>query len=281
MPVASSFKGGEIEIGIDPVAFSIGPLTIHWYGIMVALAVVTLVLWVWYFLRKVGIKTEDVMGAALWAIPMGIIVSRLIHVIDKYDHYFHNPGDILGLQGLTIYGAILGGLLGAWIYSRLRRASFAPLADLGAPGILLAQAIGRVGCIINGCCYGTATSLPWGFVYPRVSGQPVHPTQLYELLGDLVIFALLFWVFRGRLRPSGSLLALYLALYSALTFTVRFWRGDTEQFLGPLQEGQLIAILVFIAAAIWLVVKKTHWVREQEERVSGDAEEAPVIESPE
>ena len=263
------------------MAFSIGPISIHWYGIMVALAVATLVLWVWYFLRKVGVRTEDVMGAALWAIPMGIIVSRLIHVVDKYDYYFHNPGDILGLEGLTIYGAILGGLLGAWIYSRLRRASFAPLADLAAPGIILAQAIGRVGCILNGCCYGKPTSLPWGFVYPHAGPDPVHPTQLYELLGDLVIFALLFWVLRGRLRPSGSLLAMYLVLYSALTLTVRFWRGDTEQFLGPLQEGQLIAILVLIAAAIWLVVKKTHWGKEREELVSGDAEEPLAIESPE
>ncbi len=256
---------------------------------MVALAVVTLVLWVWYFVRKVGIRSEDVMGAALWAIPMGIIVSRLIHVIDRYDHYFHNPGDILGFEGLAIYGAILGGLLGAWIYSRLRRASFAPLADIAAPGIILAQAIGRVGCTINGCCCGKPTSLPWAVVYTHPDssavtcppfGTPIHPTQLYELLGDLVIFALLFWVFRGRLRPSGSLLALYLALYSALTFTVRFWRGDTEQFLGPLQEGQLIAILVFVAATIWLVVKKTHWVKEQEEQDSGDLEE-PVVEGQE
>jgi len=229
------------------------------------------------------------MGAALWAIPMGIIVSRLIHVIDRYDHYFHNPGDILGFEGLAIYGAILGGLLGAWIYSRLRRASFAPLADLAAPGIILAQAIGRVGCTINGCCCGKPTSLPWAVFYtPPTSasvgcaplGTLIHPTQMYELLGDLVIFALLFWVFRGRLRPSGSLLALYLALYSALTFTVRFWRGDTEQFLGPLQEGQLIAILVFVAAAIWLVAKKTRWVKEREEQVAGDVEE-PVVEGAE
>jgi phosphatidylglycerol:prolipoprotein diacylglycerol transferase len=246
---------------------------------MVALAVVTLVLWVWYFVRKVGVTTENVMAAALWAIPMGIIVSRLIHVVDKYDYYFHNPGDILGFEGLTIYGAILGGLLGGWIYCRLRRLSFAPLADLAAPGIIVAQAIGRVGCILNGCCYGKPTSLPWGFIYPRVSGEPVHPTQLYELLGDLIIFALLFWVFRGRLRPSGSLLAVYLALYSALTFTVRFWRGDTEQFLGPLQEGQLIAILVFIVAGIWLATR-TRWGRKQAEQDSGVAEE-PVVEGPE
>lgn len=111
-------------------------------------------------------------------------------------------------------------------------------------------------------------------------GTLIHPTQMYELLGDLVIFALLFWVFRGRLKPSGSLLALYLVLYSILTFTVRFWRGDTETFAGPIQEGQLIAILVFIAATVWLVVKKVHWDKNEVEEDYGDAV-ASVIERPE
>jgi phosphatidylglycerol:prolipoprotein diacylglycerol transferase len=176
--------------------------------------------------------------------------------------------------------------LGSWIYCRLRRLPFASLADLGAPGIILAQAIGRVGCIINGCCYGKETSLPWGFVYTHpdsnaLLGTSIHPTHLYELLGDLVIFALLFWVFRGRLRPSGSLLALYLALYSVLTFTVRFWRGDTETFAGPIHEGQLISMIVFLLAVGWLVVNRTHWVKRQPEQVPVHAEETPVEGSPE
>ncbi len=257
---------------------------------MVALAVATLVVWVWYFtIRRGGVTTENVMAAALWGIPMGLIVSRLVHVIDKYDYYIDHPREIFGFEGLTIFGAILGGLLGAWIYCRLRRISLAPLVDLAAPGIILAQAIGRVGCIINGCCCGEPTSLPWAVFYSHPAshasgcaslGTLIHPTQMYELLGDLVIFALLFWVFRGRLKPSGSLLALYLVLYSLLTFTVRFWRGDTEMFAGPIQEGQLIAILVFVAATIWLVVKKVHWDKNEVEEDYGDAV-ASVIERPE
>ncbi len=243
-------------------------------------------LWVWYFVKKVGVRTEYVMGAALWAIPMAIIVARLVHIIDKLDFYVSNPGEIIGFEGLAIYGAILGGLLGSWIYCRLRRLPFASLADLGAPGIILAQAIGRVGCIINGCCYGKETSLPWGFVYTHpdsnaLLGTSIHPTHLYELLGDLVIFALLFWVFRGRLRPSGSLLALYLALSSVWTFTVRFWRGDTETFAGPIHEGQLISMIVLVLAVGWLVVNRTHWVKRQPEQVPVHAEETPVAGSPE
>lgn len=263
------YEVGIIEIAIDPVAFSIGPLTVRWYGIMVALAVASLVLWAWYFTRNKGIGTEFVLGTALWAIPMGIIVSRLVHIIDKLDFYVSNPRELLSLEGLTIYGAILGGLLGSWIYCRIRRVSFAPLVDPVVPGILVAQAIGRAGCIINGCCCGEPTSLPWAVTYAHPDshaiacaalGTPIHPTALYELIGDLVIFALLFWVLRGRLKPSGAQLAVYLALYSALTFTVRFWRGDTEQFLGFLQEGQLISIIVFVIAIGWLALKRVRWV---------------------
>jgi phosphatidylglycerol:prolipoprotein diacylglycerol transferase len=257
---------------------------------MVALAVAFLVVWIWYFTtRKGGVTTENVMAAALWAIPLGLIVSRLIHVIDKFGYYIDHPRDIFNFEGLTIYGAILGGLLGTWIYCRIRKISFAPLADLAAPGIILAQAIGRVGCTINGCCCGEPTSLPWAVFYTHPGshasacaplGTLIHPTQIYELLGDLVIFALLFWVFRNRVKPSGSLLALYLLLYSFLTFTVRFWRGDIEPFAGPIQEGQLVAIIIFIFAAAWLMVKKAHWVKRQVEEGPGD-EPASAVEKSE
>ncbi|UCC59502.1 MAG: prolipoprotein diacylglyceryl transferase [Dehalococcoidia bacterium] len=275
--------GNGIEISIDPEAFSLGPITVHWYGVMVALAVAMLVTWIWYFTtRKGGATTDMVMAAALWAIPFGLIGARLIHVIDKFDYYLDNPREIVGFDGLAIFGVILGGLLGAWIYCRLRRIPFAPLADLAAPGILIAQAIGRAGCIINGCCGGKETSLPWAFIYTHPSSHapfnvPIHPTHMYELLGDLLIFVLLFWVFRGRLRPHGSLLALYLVMYSALTFTVRFWRGDTEPFAGPVHEGQLIAALIFIVAAGWLVMNRVHWVKKSKDEDVGSME-APVVE---
>ena len=236
---------------------------------MVAASIAFLVLWIWHFARKEGYTTEFVLGGALWAIPMGIIVSRLVHVLDKYDYYFSNPREILGFEGLTIFGAILGGLLGAWIHCRISKASFARLADLAAPGIIVAQAIGRIGCILNGCCCGEPTSSPFSFIYTHPAshavgcaplGTALHPTQLYELLGDLVIFGLLFFVFKGRLRPSGSLLAVYLFLYSALTFTVRYWRGDTEPFAGFLQEGQLISLVIMVVSFLWLIWR-ARWQR--------------------
>lgn len=276
-----------MEIGLDPVAFTIdlpliGAHDVRWYSIFVTLAVIMLILWVWYFLKREGIKSEYVMGAALWTIPMAVIVARLVHVVDNFDYFTDDPIKVFGGAGLAIYGAILGGLLGAYIYCRIKGLSFAPLADIGAPGILLAQAVGRVGCIFNGCCYGKETSLPWAFTYTNPASEapqmlPVHPTQLYELIGDLFLFALLFWVFRGRLKPSGSLLALYLALYSALTFTVRFWRGDTEPFAGPIHEGQLISVLVAVLAIGWMIVHRTHWVQRQPEQIPVRTEEPHVV----
>ena len=289
LPAARCTWEAIIEISIDPQAFSLGPITIHWYGLMVALATAFLVIWIWYFTtRKGGVSTDMVMAAALVAIPSGIIGARLIHVIDKLDYYTsaEHRWEIFGFEGLAIFGVIIGGLLGAWIYSRFRGVSFGPLADLAAPGIILAQAIGRVGCILNGCCGGKETTLPWGVFYTHPAshasacaplGTTIHPTHMYELLGDLIIFALLFWVLRGRLRPHGSLLALYLVLYSALTFTVRFWRGDTTSFAGPIQEGQLIAIAIFIVAAGWLVINRVHWVGKKEDE-DADGTGAPVME---
>jgi phosphatidylglycerol:prolipoprotein diacylglycerol transferase len=135
-----------ITIGINPVAFTIGPIDVGWYGIMVTLAIITLVVWALLSVRKdPKISYDTVISAALVGIPSGVIVSRLLHVIDLWDYYWQNPGKIIGGSGLTIWGAVLGAALGIWIYSRITRRSFSYLADVITPGIILAQAVGRVG----------------------------------------------------------------------------------------------------------------------------------------
>lgn len=259
----------SIVIGIDPVAFTIGSFSVRWYGILVVLAVLFICLWVWQAGKRAGITGSFILSGAPWAIVSAIVVSRLIHVVDRLDIYMSDPRAIIGFEGMTIYGAILGAMLGAWIYCRVTRVSFAPLADVAVPGVILAQAIGRIGCNINGCCYGQPTSLPWAYVYmnPNTAaplGVAVHPTQLYELLWDLTVFALLFWVFRGHLRPKGSLFAMYLALYSIGAFGIRFLRGDTHQIFGGIHEGQIIA-LCMLAIAVPFLIWKTRWVSKQVE----------------
>ena len=242
-----------ITIGIDPVAF----LSIRWYGVFVALAVVVLVLWLLWEVRKgAGISYNTIFTAVLVGIPSGIVFSRLLHVVDEWGYYSQNPGQIIGADGLTFYGAILGAALGIWVYSKFSNFQFGSLADLIAPAIPLAQAVGRVGCLINGCCYGIATSLPWGVVYTHPDsfgplGVAVHPTQVYEIIYHLLAFTVLFKL-RGRFKAEGSLFLVYLSLYALWRVGSDFLRVGTP-FLFGLHQAQVIGIVV-LAITIPLLV---------------------------
>lgn len=249
-----------ITINVDPVAF----LNVRWYGIMVALAIAVLILWImWQVKRGANVSYDTVLTAAVIGIPSGIVVSRLLHVIDRWDYYIQNPGQIISAEGLTIYGAVLGAALGIWVYSKFSNFRFGYLTDLLAPGIILVQAIGRVGCTINGCCYGIPTSLPWGVVYTHPDsfaplGIAVHPTQIYEIIFNLIVFGVLFKL-RGRFKPDGSLFLIYLGIYSSWRVGISFLREGTP-FLFGLHQAQVIGLIVLAIAIFWLVYK-ARWVK--------------------
>jgi len=253
-----------ITIDISPIAFTIGNLAIRWYGIMVALAVLTVVLWALREVRRgANLSYENILNAALVGTPSGIIFARLFHIIDHWNYYIQNPGQIIGGAGLAIYGGVLGAALGIWIYSRLSKISFGYLADVLAPGIILSQAVGRVGCTINGCCYGLETHLPWAIVYTHPGslgpiGVPVHPTQVYEIIYNLIAFGVLFSL-RGRFKPDGSLFLIYLSLYSLWRIGIGFLREGTPLLFG-LHESQIISLIV-LAITIPILAVKTRWVK--------------------
>jgi phosphatidylglycerol:prolipoprotein diacylglycerol transferase len=253
-----------ITIGIDPIAITIGPVDIRWYGIFIVLAVIAVLLWtIRETKRGATLSYDTIFTAALVGIPSGLVISRLFHVIDRWGYYSQNPGQIIGSSGLTIYGAVLGAALAIWIYSKASKTQFGYMADLMAPGIALAQAIGRIGCTINGCCYGLPTSLPWGIVYTNPAthaplGLQVHPTQIYELIFCLIIFGILLRL-KGRFTPNGSLFLIYLSLYSLWRFGIDFLREGTP-FLPGLHQAQVIA-LVALATTISLLAYKTRWAK--------------------
>jgi len=258
-----------IEIGIDPVAFTIGSLAVRWYGLMIALGVFVLVMWTLWQVRKYwpGFPPDRVLALTIVGIPSAIVFARLIHVIDNWDHYIQNPDQIIGGEGLAIYGAILGAVLGTWIYSRFKPFNWGFGADLVAPGIMLAQSIGRVGCLLNGCCHGpeAPTSLPWGIIYtnPACAADPkyvpVHPTQLYEIIFLLFLFVIIM-LLKGKLKPDGSLFLVYLGGYSIWRFGIGFLRVN-ETYLFGMHQAQVIGIVVLILAVALLIYRRVHWVK--------------------
>ena len=248
-----------ITININPVAFKLfGVLPVTWYGIMVVLAVVAVIALAVLEARRVGLAEEHIYSVALWGIIGGILVSRLLHVIDKWDYYMANPRQIIGFAGLTVYGAVFGALLAVLIYCWVKKLPFWQIGDVVAPGAIVGQAIGRIGCFINGCCYGLPTSLPWSVAYTNPAsfcplGESFQPTQIYHLIWNLIGFSIL-WSLRRRLKPQGSLFLLYLALYAAGDLSIRFVRVG-EPFLFGLQQAQLIGIAILVITVPWLVIR--------------------------
>ena len=268
-----------MTINIDPVLITIGSLQIGWYGLMIALAVLVLVMWAYRQIktRWPEFSTDTLMGVIIVGIPSAIIFARLLHVIDEWEYYSQHLDRLIGGSGLTIYGAILGAVLGTWIYSKFRPFNWSFGADLVAPGILLAQSIGRVGCLINGCCYGEETSLPWAISYihpngPLVNG--VHPFQLYEIIFLLSFFVILIFL-RDRLKPDGSLFLVYLGGYSLWRFASGFLR-DNEPFpsesinLFNFNQAQVIGLIVVISVVVILIYRRVRWVKPGE--TTGDSE---------
>ncbi len=239
-----------ITIGVDPVAFTIGGAMVRWYGITMAMGVSVLIGWAaWQIRRGVKISFDTMLGAALVGIPSGIIFARLLHVIDQWELYRHSLSSVIGGEGLTVYGAILGAALGVWIYSRFVKMDYPYAADIAAPGIILAQAIGRVGCLINGCCFGElATDLPWGVVYTHPGcyagefmHQAVHPTHAYEIIFLLALFGVIL-AFRNKFKPDGAKFLFYLGTYGLWRLGIGFLRIN-DQFLFGLEQAQFIGLV--------------------------------------
>ena len=269
-----------IFFGANPVMLQIGSFSLRWYGTFLTLAVVWVIFWMWLQVKKgAQLSVDTLLTGTLVAIPSGLIFARLLHVIDdiviaslhpeladsgKVINYLQHPGLIIGGEGLTIWGAILGAVLGVWIYFKIAKIKGGYIFDLLAPACIMAQAIGRLGCLFNGCCYGTPTTLPWGLVYtdPQsfgfTNGIPCQPTVAYEIIYCVIIFAILLRL-RKKLKPDGSLFVLYLALYAVWRLGIDFLRDGTP-FLFGLHQAQVVSIIVLLITVPWMIIR-TRWVK--------------------
>jgi phosphatidylglycerol:prolipoprotein diacylglycerol transferase len=188
-----------LEADTVDIAFQIGPFAVRWYGLLITLAVIsTLVVASFEAKRRGGENPENVLSGALIVVPMGIVGARLYHVIDQWSFYSQNPILIFGGAGLGIFGAVIGGALGLFIYTKWKKLSTLRWMDMVAPGLILAQAIGRWGNFFNQELYGYPTDVPWAiFIDPahRLPGYEsfshFHPLFFYESMWNLLGFALL------------------------------------------------------------------------------------------
>ena len=224
-----------IEIDIDPVILRLGPLALRWYSLMIMIGVMAGVWLSARFAEKRGISADDVYSAAFWIVGGGILGARLAHVIDRWDYYAAEPAKILAIYegGLAIWGGMVAGGIGGWFYTRRYNVPFWRFADSVAHGALFGQAIGRVGCIVNGDVAGKPTN-GWGFVYtnpnallprPEYFNTPTHPYPLYEMGLDLLLFGLLFLVWR-HVKLDGAVFLAYCVGYSMIRFFLTYTREE-------------------------------------------------------
>ncbi|HWQ91428.1 MAG TPA: prolipoprotein diacylglyceryl transferase, partial [Clostridia bacterium] len=217
---------------MDPIAFQFGKLTVHWYGVMIALGFIA---GLWTASRRApraGIHPERVFDLGPWLIGGAIVGARLLYVVMYWREDFAKDPfpEVFMIQrgGLVYYGGLIGAVVTGIAYLRWKRISLWAMADVMAPSIALGHFFGRLGCLFNGCCYGSACSLPWAIHFPyghNTYPLGVHPTQVYEALLNLGFYAFLAWLFRRR-KFDGQIFALYLIGYAFLRSFVELFRGD-------------------------------------------------------
>lgn len=241
--------------------FSIGPFTMHMYGLMIAIGIIAAYLTAERRAKKQGLDSEKIFDFVIWCLIFGFLGSKILYCLTILPQILKDPQIIIRSfgDGWVVYGGILGGILGAYLFCRKHKLEIWKYFDLGLPSVALAQAIGRLGCFFAGCCYGTETKAWFGITFHNSDFAPnevsLVPTQLISSGLDFLLFGLLLWVHK-RQKKDGQVTALYLILYSAGRFILEFFRGDLIRGnVGTLSTSQFISIFTFAAGLILL------WIR--------------------
>jgi phosphatidylglycerol---prolipoprotein diacylglyceryl transferase len=259
---------------VHPIAFQFGPLTIHWYGVMMALAFLAGLWTASRRARQDNIPGEKIADLVFWIMVAGLIGARTVYVTTYWSEFAHQPfTEIFMIQhgGLVYYGCVIGGTMAYLFFVRWKKLPGWKLADILAPSLALGNAIGRFGCLLNGCCYGRVCQLPWAIRFPNQSAAwqqhfqaglvgrgdsslPVHPTEIYDALLNFVLYLFLAWLFR-RKKFDGQVFAVYLIGYAAFRSLVELFRGDypPDHIHNGLTSAQLVSIPIFLAGLALLV----------------------------
>jgi phosphatidylglycerol:prolipoprotein diacylglycerol transferase len=250
-----------ISIGLDPVLVQVGPAAIRWFGVTIGLGLAA-GLWLALRLGKArGIHDGTLFSCALGGIAAGIVGARLVHVVDKLDHYLQNPYYLFSPSQVSMasWGGLLFGAVAVVQVARRRGIPAPTILDVAMPSFLIGQIVGRLGSLVNGESWGSPTGLPWAVTYlhpdsmipPGRLAMPTHPYAAYELLWVAAVLWLAFALAR-RLQADGALAAVALLLYSVGRLVLGQFREEGAWLLG-LQQAQVIASVVALGCVPWIV----------------------------
>ena len=255
-----------------PILWEIGPITLRWYGFLIASAVLIGLSLSQYLGKYRNLDPELVSDLVIWLVIGAIPCARIYYVLFQWQEYSQRPGDIIAIWqgGIAIHGAIIGGVIAGIIFARVKKLSFWQLADIIAPSLILGQAIGRWGNFFNSEAFGRPTDLPWKLYIPRfhrplqyINNEFFHPTFLYESLWNLLVFSILIYLFfwgvkhKNKLKV-GTIAFVYLIGYSLGRVWIEGLRMDSLM-LGSFRIAQLVsisAIALGIFGLIWLYIWK-------------------------
>lgn len=251
---------------IDPIAVSLGPIQIHWYGVIIGVGIALALFIAMREGERRGLHKDIFPDLMLWAIPIAILSARIYYVAFEWDYYSQHPGDIIKIWngGIAIHGALIGSVITAIVFSRNKDISFWKLADIAAPSIILGQAIGRWGNFINQEAHGgeVTRSFLEGLFLPEfiidqmyINGAYYHPTFLYESIWNLIGFVLLMSLRRVNLR-QGEIFLSYVIWYSIGRFFVEGMRTDSLMLTETLRIAQTISIGLIVLAVGLIVYRR-------------------------
>jgi len=258
-------------------AFHIGPLTVYWYGIIIAVAFMAGLFTVLKIAEKDypndGTK-DHIVDVSTYLLIGGVLCARLYYVIFNFNYFINNPLEIFMTWrgGLSIHGVIIGGILITYFYTKVHKLRLLKYTDLFAYGLILAQAIGRWGNFFNSEAFGTPTNLPWGVYIPAqyrpqefINFQYFHPAFLYESLWNLIVFAVLILLVRRFFGDkTGAITFAYFMLYSLGRFFIEGMRSDNIYSVFGFHIAQFVSLIMFFAGAIgfYIVIKRNNSLKD-------------------
>lgn len=242
-----SFPALGLDFTINRVAFSVFGKEIYWYGVIICIGFLLSAAYMGTQAKRHGITTDQLTDCLILCVPIGVICARIYYVVFQWEYYRANLSEIIAVWhgGIAIYGAIIGIIITLACYSHYKKISFVALCDIGLPGIMIGQSIGRWGNFVNAEAHGGTTSLPWGMVIDGAA--PVHPTFFYESLWNFIGFLLLYW-YAKRQKFSGELALWYIVWYGLGRVWIEGLRTDSLM-LGSFRVSQIVAGLSCITAA--------------------------------